>query len=81
MFIKRITKPDRKGEKTYVYYRLVHGYKIGNKSRQQTLINLGSLDGLPRESHKLLADRIESLLTGLSPILFDVSVEIESLAQ
>jgi len=81
MFIKRITKPDRKGEKTYVYYRLVHGYKIGNKSRQQTLINLGNLDGLPKESHKLLADRIESLLTGLSPILFDVSEEIESLAQ
>ena len=77
MFIKRITKSDRKGEKTYVYYRLVHGYKIGNKSIQQTLINIGSLDGLPNESHKLLADRIESLLTGLNPMLFDVSAEIE----
>ncbi len=59
---------------------MVYGYKIGNKSIQQTFINLGRLDGLPRESHKLLADRIESLLTGLSPILFDVSAEIESLA-
>ena len=81
MFIKRITKPDRKGEKTYVYYRLVHGYRIGNKSRQQTLLNLGRLEGLSKESHKLLADRIESLLTGAVPLLFDVPPEIEVLAQ
>jgi len=81
MFIKRITKPDRKGKKTYVYYRLVHGYKIGNKSRQQTLINLGKLDGLSKENHKLLADRIENLLTGSGSILFDVPAEIEALAQ
>lgn len=81
MFIKRITKPDRKGKKTYVYYRLVHGYKIGNKSRQQTLLNLGRLEGLSKESHKPLADRIEALLTGSGPVLFDVPGEIEALAQ
>lgn len=81
MFIKRITKPDRKGNKTYVYYRLVHGYKIGNKSRQQTLLNLGRLEGLSKESHKPLADRIEGLLTGSCPVLFDMPDEIEALAQ
>jgi 2,3-bisphosphoglycerate-independent phosphoglycerate mutase len=39
MFIKKITKPDRKGEVTYTYYRLVHSYKVGNKNRQQTIID------------------------------------------
>ncbi len=50
-------------------------------TRQQTLINLGRLEGLSKENHKLLADRIESLLTGAVPQLFDVPHEIEVLAQ
>lgn len=81
MFLKRITKPDRKGEKVYEYYRLVHSYKIGNKIRQQTIINLGNLEGLPKEKHKLLADRIEAMLTGTSTVLFDIPTDVEALAK
>ncbi len=81
MFLKRITKPDRKGEKVYIYYRLVHSYKIGKKIRQQTIINLGSLDKLPKEKHKLLADRIESLLIGSEAIFFDIPDDVEKLAK
>lgn len=81
MYLKRITKPDRKGEKIYEYYRLVHSYKIGNKIRQQTIINLGKLEELPKEKHKLLADRIEAMLTGSDSILFDIPDEVEALAQ
>ena len=81
MFLKRITKPDRKGEKIYEYYRLVHSYKIGNKIRQQTIINLGKLDGLPKEKHKFLADRIEELLIGSGAVFFDVPNEVEELAK
>ena len=81
MFLKRITKPDRKGEKIYEYYRLVHSYKIGKKIRQQTVINLGSLDKLPKEKHKLLADRIEELLTGLEAVFFDIPNDVEELAR
>ena len=80
MFLKRITKPDRKGEKVYEYYRLVHSYKIGTKIRQQTIINLGKLEELPKDKHKLLADRIEAMLTGSEAILFDISNDVESLA-
>lgn len=81
MFLKRITKPDRKGKKIYEYYRLVHSYKIGKKIRQQTIINLGKLDGLPKEKHKFLADRIEELLTGSGAVFFDVPNEVEELAK
>jgi len=81
MFIKRITKPDRKGNNAYTYYRLVHSYKIGNKHRQQTIINLGKLEELPAEKHKLLADRIESILTGSMDLFFDIPSEVETPAQ
>jgi hypothetical protein len=80
MFIKKITKPDRKGEVTYTYYRLVHSYKVGNKNRQQTIINLGSLKGLDKKYHKLLADRIDSLLSGVNTIQFDTPGIVEELA-
>ena len=81
MFIKKITKPDRKGEVTYIYYRLVHSYKVGNKNRQQTIINLGSLKGLDKKYHKLLADRIDGLLSGVNTIQFDTPGIVEELAE
>ncbi len=81
MFLKRITKPDRKGKKTYTYYRLVHSYKIGKKIRQQTIINLGKLDELSKDKHKLLADRIEELLIGSEAVLFDIPNDVEELAK
>lgn len=81
MFIKKITKPDRKGEKTYTYYRLAHSYKLGNKHRQQTIINLGKLEGLSIDKHKALADRIESILTGSTDLFFDIPSDVEATAQ
>ena len=81
MFLKKITKKDRKGTGTYVYYRLVHSYKVGDKNRQQTIINMGKLDNVPRESHKILADRIESILLGTENLLFGLPDNIEKIAQ
>jgi hypothetical protein len=81
MFIKKITKPDRKGEINYTYYRLVHSYKIGDKNRQQTIINLGSLNDLDKKYHKLLADTIEGLLSGANSIQFDTPSIVEELAE
>lgn len=62
MYIRRIEKKNKNSEKTYSYYMLVHGYKVGDKVRQQTLLNLGKLEQCPIEKHKALADRIETLL-------------------
>ena len=81
MFIKKISKPDRTGNKTYTYYRLVHSYKVGNKNRQQTILNLGKLETIPKEKHKLLADRIESLIIGEQNLLFSLPSDIEDVAK
>ena len=56
MYIRAVQKKNKGLEKTYHYYRLVHGYKIGTKVRQQTLLNLGTLEQCPVEKHKTLAD-------------------------
>lgn len=70
MFVKQIKKKNKNSDKEYVYYRLVHTYKIGNKVRHQNIMSLGRLESLPRERHKALADRIEELVTGNSTSLF-----------
>jgi len=81
MFLKKIIKSNRQGDNTYIYYRLVHSYKIGKKVRQQTIMNLGKLDGFEKSKHKLLADRIEALLTGSDLVIFDLPNDVEKLAQ
>ena len=84
MFIKQIKKKNKNSDKEYIYYRLIHGYKIGNKTRHQNILNLGKLENVDKKSHKILADRIEEIITGNSNTLFsdnkDIS-EIEDLAQ
>ena len=84
MFIKQIKKKNKNSDKEYIYYRLIHGYKIGNKTRHQNILNLGKLEGVDKVYHKALADRIEELVTGNSSTLFpDIQIDtnIERLAQ
>lgn len=81
MYIRRIEKKNKNSPKTYVYYRLVHGYKVGKKVRQQTLLNMGKLEDCPLDRHKALADRIEMLLTGSGSIFNDMDECIEVFAQ
>jgi hypothetical protein len=64
MYIRQVTKKNKNSAKTYHYYRLIHAYRIGDKTRQIVLLNLGTLEGLPVHKHKYLADRIEEILTG-----------------
>lgn len=83
MFVKQIKKKNKNSTKQYIYYRLVHTYKIGNKVRHQNILSLGQLETLPRGRHKALADRIEELVTGNSSSLFsedDRFDDIEPLA-
>jgi len=84
MFIKEIKKKNKNPNKSYTYYRLVHSYKVGNKNRQQIIVGLGKLENIDRQYHKLLADRIEEIITGNSALLFpdiERSSEIEETAQ
>lgn len=81
MFIRKVTKKNKNSDKVYDYYRLTYSYKVGDKSRQQVLLNLGTLEGLPREKHKILADRIEQIITGSGTIFQNLDKKVEPLAQ
>ena len=81
MFIRAVDKKNKKDGKTYRYYRLVHAYRIGDKQRQQVVLNLGDLKELSREKHKQLADRIEEKVTGSASIFQTPDKEIEKLAE
>ena len=82
MFIRAVQKKDKSKTKTYTYYRLTHSYRIGNKTRQSVLLNLGKLGTISKSDHKVLANRIEEIITGAKNTLFlSVSNDIENLAQ
>lgn len=82
MFIRSVQKKNKKKDKTYTYYRLTHSYRVGNKSRQIVILNLGKLEGLDKTYHKVLATRIEELVTGVSNLFVsEYPKEIETLAQ
>ena len=52
MFIRAVQKKDKKKKTTYTYYRLTHSYRIGNKTRQSVLLNMGKLENVPKVKHK-----------------------------
>ncbi|HUX57433.1 MAG TPA: IS1634 family transposase [Bacteroidales bacterium] len=81
MFIRAVDKKNKKEGKAYRYYRLIHSYRVGDKTRQQVLLNLGSLEELPREKHKLLADKIEELITGTRSMFQNTDKQIDVLAK
>ena len=80
MFLKKIVKTDQKTNKRYDYYRLCQSYRIGSKTRHRTIITLGKLDELNQEERKLLADRIELLITG-DMFVLECPCHIETLAK
>jgi transposase len=82
MFLKKIIKKDRNGNPKYVHYRLCESYRIGNRVRHRAIHNLGELGGPGQYQRKLLADRIEDLLSGDKLLLFsNIDSEIEKKAQ
>jgi hypothetical protein len=81
MFIRKVTKKNKNSDKTYTYYRLTRSYRVGNKTRQQVILNLGGLENFAKEKHKSLADRIEELLTGTQSAFPTEDAQIENLAQ
>jgi hypothetical protein len=83
MFIKRINKKDRQGNLAYAYFRLCESYRIGGNVRQRTVLSLGKLEELTSEDErKLLADRIDALLSGQEQLFVGtVPKAVELLAQ
>ena len=81
MFLKKDTKKDRKGKKKYTHYRLCESYRLNDKVRHRTIINVGRLDDLKDDERKTLADRIEQIINGQLDIFLEVPVHIEKYAQ
>jgi transposase len=81
MFIKKIDKSNRKNGKDYYTYRLCESYRIDGKVRHRSLLNLGKLENIPREQHKLLCDRVEEKLNGVNSLFSNIPVNIEKEAE
>ena len=79
MYIREIIKKNTGYSKPFVYHRLIEAVRTPQGPRQTVLLNLGTLD-IPREEWKILANRIEELLTGQESFL-SPSCHIETLAQ
>lgn len=57
MFIKKADKNNQGGKK-YTYYRLCESIRIGDKTRHNDLLNLGTLSDLKEDDRKALSNRI-----------------------
>ena len=80
MFIKKALKTDPKSGKTYFAYHLVESVRTDKGPRQRTLLYMGSNIELHEGEHKLLAQRIEGIITGERPLI-PYPENIEKLAQ
>lgn len=75
MFIKEIKKRNKGYDKVFSYHRLMESYRTDRGPRQRTILELGKLS-LPKDRWKLLADCIETKVTGQQSLLsFDPHIE------
>ena len=81
MFIKKIDKSNRKTGKTYYTYLLCESYRIENKVRHRNILNPGLLEGIRKEDFKLLCDRIEQKVKGITVLFLSVPEAVEKEAE
>lgn len=79
MFVKEISKQNKGYDKTFLSHRLMESFRTPRGPRQRKIIDLGQL-AIPRDEWKILADRIEELLSGQQSFTIPAD-HIESLAQ
>ncbi len=67
MYIRKtVSKSKKNSKKKYYTYRLVESIRIGDKVKQQTLLNLGSSFNLDQSHWSTLSKRIDDILKGPS---------------
>jgi len=81
MFIKKIDKSSKKTGKTYFTYRLCESYRIDGCVRHRNILNIGRLDNLRKEEFKLLCDRIEEKVKGITTLFSNLPENIEREAE
>ncbi len=80
MYIRRTTIKGRKNGKQYFTYRIVESQRIGEKVRQQTILNIGTNFSVPRDKWPVLCVRIKEIISGQQNLI-EGTQEIEQLAQ
>ena len=80
MFIRKTTHTNNRNGQKYYTYKLVESIRTARGPRQRPVLNIGTNFTLPKEQWKVLADRIEAIITGQFN-LFSVSEEMEQLAR
>jgi len=81
MFIKKIDKSSSKTGKSYYTYRLCESYRIDNKVRHRSILNVGKLEYIQKEDFKLLCDRIEQKVKGVNPLFSTLPEGVEKEAE
>ena len=81
MFIRRTKTRTTDSGEHYYSYRLVDTYRVAERVRQRTLLNLGSGFKLPPEQWKQLSQRIEQIVLGQHEVLLPLAPEVECEAQ
>ena len=81
MFIKKIDKSSKKSGKGYFTYRLCESYRIENKVRHRTILNVGKLENIRKEDFKFLCDRVEQKVKGMNPLFPSLPDHVEKEAE
>ncbi len=79
MYIKRVSKSNRRSKRVYEYLHLVENVRTASGPRQRLILNLGTID-LARERYKDLANCIEAMLSGQQQ-MFSSDPQIHKLAR
>jgi transposase len=79
MFIRKVFHTDKKNNTVYHTFKLIESVRTERGPRQRMLLNLGADFTVPEEKWKDLANRIEQIATGQSP-LFPPNPDIEEIA-
>ncbi len=81
MYIRTSTQKSPRTGKSYATYRLVDTHRTADgKVRQRLILNLGANFSVKKDSWKLLADRIEEILTGQGTLI-SIPAHLEKQAQ
>lgn len=82
MYIRRTRIGKTATGEPYFTHRLVRSRRVGDKVRQETLLNLGRHFGVDREQWRPLCDRVEQILSGQAQLFaVELSGDVEQEAQ
>src|SRR5690606_28490558 len=81
MFIRQTKKQRSKDSKTFYQYSLVQATRINGKSRQRTILYLGSEEELQdKDNRSMVLDVLKNKIQGRQPMFSDIPQPLYNLA-